>query len=112
MWIDVCYLYMATTERALKFLQEHTLATLATVSADGVPHAASIYYVVDKDLSVYCVTREETQKYQNIQQNSSVSLVVTYEESAETVQLIGRAEKSPGRECDQQDFRTAMEDYS
>lgn len=91
--MDVCYLHMATTERALRFLQDHTLMTMASVTPDGIPHAASLYYVVEPDFSIYCVTREETQKYQNIRQNSSVSMVITDEESAETVQLVGKAVK-------------------
>ncbi len=84
---------MSNKDDTLRFLQEHTLATLATVDPSSVPHAASIYYVVDADLSIYIVTREETQKYQNIKQNSDVSMVVTDEETAETIQLVGGAQK-------------------
>lgn len=86
-------LYMTTNNKVLRFLREHTLATLATVAHDGMPHAASLYYVVDDDMNLYCVTREETQKYQNIKQQPAVSMVITDEETAETVQLIGHAKK-------------------
>lgn len=74
-------------------MQEHTLATLATIDPSGIPHAASVYYVVDLDLHIYCVTREETNKYQNIRLNENVSMAITDEETAETVQLIGTANK-------------------
>lgn len=82
---------MSGNEKTLRFLQEHSLATLATVDPNGAPHAASVYYVSDGDLNLYCVTREETQKYQNIKQNSVVSMVIVDEETSEIVQLVGDA---------------------
>lgn len=78
--------------KALQFLKSHSLAALATVANDNVPHVASVYYVVDDELNIYCVSREGTRKFQNIKQNPNVSLVITDEETAETVQLTGRAD--------------------
>lgn len=74
-------------------MNAHSLATLATVSASGAPHAASVYYTVDHDLNLYFVTREETTKYSNIKRNPQVSVVITDEETAETVQIQGTAQK-------------------
>jgi general stress protein 26 len=78
-------------KKSLEFLKNHTLAAIATVSSESTPHVANVYYVVDDDLQIYCVTRTDTSKFQNIKNNPIVALVVTDEETVETVQLIGKA---------------------
>lgn len=78
--------------KAFKFLNEHSLASIATVADNGQPHVANVYYVIDEKLNVYCVTRTETSKFQNIKNNPRVALVVTDEETVETVQFLGVAE--------------------
>lgn len=77
--------------KAQSFLKKHQLAALATVSQDNVPYAASVYYVCDANCNLYFVTREDTQKAQNISHDSRVSMVITDEDTAETVQLVGLA---------------------
>lgn len=79
-------------EKAERFLHNHKLVALATVSASGIPSAATVYAATDEKLNLYFITRSDTQKFRNIQENPNVSVAVTDEQTAETVQLIGRAE--------------------
>ena len=75
------------------FINDNNLVVLSTVSADGQPHASSLYVVVDDKLNLYFVTRNDTQKYRDLDNNPRVAIVSTDESSAETVQLIGEAER-------------------
>ncbi len=76
----------------LDSLKNNRLAALATVSSDGLPHAATVVYAVDDDFNVYFVTRKNTSKVRNLEQNPVVSLSIG---SALPiyVQMRGRAER-------------------
>lgn len=74
------------------FLADHYSGVLSTASADGQPHGAVVYYLPDTDLSMYFVTKEETQKYKNIEQNKQVSFVVYDEKSQTTLEIQGKVE--------------------
>lgn len=78
---------------ALDFLSSHRIATLATIDKDNKPDAATIYYLVDKDFILYFLTRIESRKYYNLQLKSLVSMVVSDENTMETIQLRGTAER-------------------
>ena len=75
----------------LDFLSSHHVATLATVSKDGVAHAATLYAFADEHLTFYFLTKETTGKYKNIQENSNVALVISDEHTLDTVQVEGVA---------------------
>jgi nitroimidazol reductase NimA-like FMN-containing flavoprotein (pyridoxamine 5'-phosphate oxidase superfamily) len=52
------------------------MCVLATV-ADGVPHCSLMAYVTDEDCrEIYMVTNKKTQKFKNLIQNPSVSLLI------------------------------------
>ena len=78
---------------AHKFLSAHRAATLATVNAKKKPDAATVFYIVDKDLTIYFMTRIESRKFHNLKKQSIVSMVITDEETMETIQLTGAAER-------------------
>lgn len=78
---------------AHKFLSAHRAATLATVNAKKKPDAASVFYIVDKHLNIYFMTRIESRKFHNLEKQSIVSMVVTDEVMMETIQLTGTAER-------------------
>lgn len=80
-----------TKQQAYEFLNQINIAVLATV-AENKPLASTMYFVVESDLSVYFITEKETQKFQHIQKNPNVSLVVTNRESVQTMQIMGLAE--------------------
>lgn len=49
-----------TRKRLLALLREHQVVTVAVVDADGHPHAAALFYVVDEELRFYVVTDPAT----------------------------------------------------
>jgi general stress protein 26 len=81
--------------RVLEFIQDHSALTIATASATGVPHAATMIYVVD-DLTVYFSTNPDTITASHISSNPRVSFAVgEYEqewEKSRGVQVDGEAE--------------------
>lgn len=77
----------------LKFLKSKSVAVLSTVSSTNQPMAATIYYTIDDHFIVYFMTKGFTRKYQNLEANREVSLVVGTENIPVTVQIQGTAEK-------------------
>lgn len=80
------------TQQALEFLKEHDAAVLATVSPEGEPQAATVYYAVDDDFTFYFVTTTNSKKYRNLEQNPRVAVVVGVGPEPITVQIGGKAE--------------------
>ncbi len=83
-------------EIALDLSAKHPLVTLCTIS-DGAPYASSVYVVVDQELIFYFITRANTAKWKQSQQNPLVAFAVTDEDSRRTLQVQGtmREEKDP-----------------
>lgn len=75
--------------RIVEFLTTNRIGTLATVDSFNQPHAATMYFVIDPDLTVYFITKEETTKCQNLQQNPKAALAVHEANGQVTVQLSG-----------------------
>lgn len=76
---------------AYEFLTRHKVGVLATVDPNGNPHAAAIYYSVDRNLTVSFVTKTGTKKADNLRHNNRAVLVVYDAASQTTVQLTGIA---------------------
>jgi len=76
----------------LQTLKDNKLAALATVSSDGVPHAATVVYAVDDDFNIYFVTRENTSKVKNLEHNPVISLSIGATPPL-YVQMRGKAER-------------------
>ena len=73
------------------FLISNPIATIATVSPSGKPHATVVYFSFNDDFSVSFVTKVGTEKHKNIKRKHDVMMVV-YEASTQTsVQITGRA---------------------
>ncbi len=77
------------------FLKHHPMGVLSTVSPDGAPWAAAIYYVADEDFNFYFVTRAETSKYHNLEKTPLAALTVADAASQKTVQVAGSVTKVP-----------------
>jgi nitroimidazol reductase NimA-like FMN-containing flavoprotein (pyridoxamine 5'-phosphate oxidase superfamily) len=60
----------------LDFLQKHNLGVLSTVSEKFIPAAAIVYYVADNDFNLYMLTKEQSEKAQNMIHNPNVAFVV------------------------------------
>ncbi len=53
-------------EHIREFLARHTTLTLATVSEDGTPAAAAVFYAADDALNLYFLSEERTEHGQNL----------------------------------------------
>lgn len=78
---------------AHKFLSTHRAATLATVTIKTKPDAATVFYIVDEELTIFFMTRIESRKFRNLEKQHVVSMVITDEKTMETIQLTGTAER-------------------
>ena len=90
-----------TIDIVTAFLRAHQSATLATADGAANPHAAVIYYTFDDDYTFSFVTKTETQKYKNIEENKNVALVIYEEKSQTSVQVFGRVEVIRDRDAQQ-----------
>ena len=63
----------AITGRIRTFLAQHTTLTLATVSVDGVPAAAAVFYAADETLNLYFLSEERTEHGQNLMHKATVA---------------------------------------
>ncbi len=77
------------------FLKQNPMGVLSTVSPDGTPWGAAIYYVADEDFNFYFVTRTKTAKYHNLDKTPMAALTVADPASQTTVQVSGRVAKVP-----------------
>lgn len=78
-----------------RFLQTNLLGVLSTVSADGLPHAAPIYFVSSFTYELYFITARGTQKCKNIEYKNDVVLTVVDDSRTETIQVRGKAVEAP-----------------
>lgn len=78
-------------DEMMKFLKTHAIGHFTTLTADGKPYASTVYYYINSMMDIFIITLEETDKYKNIRKNSDVALVITDDESLQTVQIQGNA---------------------
>jgi general stress protein 26 len=90
---------MATHERCIDFLRSTHLAVLSTVSKEGSPQSATLFFhvgdiVSPSDFRVYFVTRRDSRKFSNLlaSPHPKVALVVGTELEPYSVQIEGTAE--------------------
>jgi uncharacterized pyridoxamine 5'-phosphate oxidase family protein len=76
----------------LAFLHNSLLGVVATISAEGLPSAATVHMLVDDSLNVYFVTQRSSRKFQNIMRQPKVAMVIGTELDPRTVQIEGVAE--------------------
>jgi len=85
-----------TKQDVLAFAQQHSLAVVATVTADNKPEAAVIGIAISDQWEIIFDTIEHTRKAVNLRTNLSVALVVGWDQK--TLQLEGHAEVLSGKE--------------
>jgi general stress protein 26 len=78
-------------QKIVEFLQAHPVGVLATVTAEGNPHASPLYVTTADDLTISFTTKQGTQKYQHLKQNNRIMLVVFEAASQTSVQIGGKA---------------------
>lgn len=79
----------------LEFIRQKRVGVIATESKH-VPHAATVFFLVHDDFSLYFVTTQQTKKIQDITKNEHVAIVFGAEDSPDTVQIEGVAEVLEG----------------
>ena len=77
------------------FIAKHSIGVLATTTAEGKPEAAVITIIVTDGLEIIFETFTNYRKYQNLKKNSSIALIVGWDEKI-TVQYEGIAEELYG----------------
>lgn len=80
-------------KRIFTFLRENPVGVLSSVTPDGNPHGAVVYFRVDKDFTISILTKTGTRKYDNIKHNNHTMLTVFEPETQATVQVTGLAEE-------------------
>lgn len=82
-----------TRRDILNFLKstDNITAALATVTPEGAPRVATIYYFVDDEFNFYFLTATNTQKYNNLIENSAASLITGFGPGYTCVQGSGSA---------------------
>lgn len=79
-----------------EFLKSNPVGVLATVSPEGKPHAAAVYFSINEKFKITFVTKLETRKYNNLSHNNNVMLVSFEPKSQTTAQITGQAEEITG----------------
>lgn len=72
-----------------KFLNDHKLGVLSTVTEQAMPSGAAIYYVVDEALNLYFLTHTTSKKYKNIHDNPKAAFTIVDDYTQTTVQAQG-----------------------
>jgi pyridoxine/pyridoxamine 5'-phosphate oxidase len=83
--------YSDTKQRMLNFLSSTQVGVLSTVTPDGDPHGAVIYFSIDRQFVVSILTKKETRKYDNLVHHNHAMLTVFDVETQTTVQVTGIA---------------------
>jgi general stress protein 26 len=97
-----------SNERILEFLNNHPTAVLATVGPDCNPHASVIYYAVDAALTVRFITKNRTEKSDNLHLHNRLSMVV-YDDITQTiVTMAGAAAEVTDQEDISKVFRCTL----
>ncbi len=81
------------------FLENHKLAVLSTINADGNPQSALVGFGQNENLELFFGTSKLSRKYKNLIQNPKVSVVIGWENSI-TLQYEGEAKESNGPELE------------
>ncbi len=88
----------ATKQRAYQFIQHNKVMTISSVSPEGQPHSALVYFIFDQQtMQLFFMTKDTTRKYKNLQTNNKVAVVIGTKDEAATVQIEGTAAVIPDR---------------
>lgn len=86
-------------EEALRFIRSQNTMVVSTVSESGEPHAATVYFVINDDLSIYFMTATGSQKYQNLNSSGKIAFVIGTGPEINSVQGGGMVESLDASEA-------------
>lgn len=84
----------------LNFIKNQRLAVISTINAQGLPESAVIGFGETEDFGLVFGTYNDSRKYQNLQSNPDVALVIGWDDGSKTVQYEGRARELGGAEAE------------
>ncbi len=88
-------------KRVKDFLAKNKICVVSTVSQTGNPEAAVCIYMADDNFNFYFVTRGNTRKRANLENNKNMALVIGTELAPFTLQAEGTAELLTGQSSDE-----------
>jgi len=88
-----------TRAELVTFLRRHKLAVQASVAADGAPQAAVVGVAITDALEIIFDTLESTRKYQNLQRERRIALVIGWDHE-QTAQIEGVVDFPTGAELE------------
>lgn len=88
---------MIQKQDILAFLRKHSLAVLATADMKGKPQAAVVEFTELDDLTIIIDTFSHSRKYQNLQQNDQVAIVIGWDNNV-TLQIDATAHELKGED--------------
>jgi general stress protein 26 len=94
------YKIQAKTKTAIEpnTVLDTNTGVLSTAGLNGEPHASVVHYINDKDENYYILTKTETTKVKNIEQNNMVALTIHHSGSLRSLLIKGPASKVEDRE--------------
>jgi uncharacterized pyridoxamine 5'-phosphate oxidase family protein len=88
--------YGLRQRRIFNFLDERYVGVLSSVTPDGNPHGAVVYYAIGSNFKIRILTKTGTRKYDNLVHNDHVMLTVYDSGLQTTAQITGTAVERPG----------------
>lgn len=82
---------LETKTNFFEFVNSKQTAVIATISNTGKPSAATIYFLMDEDMNLYFMTKKFARKFENLQFDHEVALVIGIDNEPATVQIEGVA---------------------
>lgn len=101
-------MYQYTLQDIVRFINEHHVATVATVDISGTPHAATVFCLMNADGILYFPTRTQSRKYESIIRTGKAALACTHPEEPITVQLHGNGQEV----TDEKELREVIEAFT
>ena len=75
----------------MDFLKRNSVAVLATANkVDATPHAAAVFYEPDTHANLFFLTKKDTAKTKNLEDNPQADMVIIEPQSLLTAQISGK----------------------
>jgi len=87
-----CYKSNELPEAAWEVLKISPVAVLSTVSRDGKPMSAVVYYYYDDQGNLYFLTKTDSRKFVNFQNTPQISAIIMNSENMRTLEIEGYVE--------------------
>lgn len=74
------------------YIKNNPIATIGTINKDGHPHGSIVYVTpANENSAIYFLTKSETEKRRNMEQNPNVSVTIVNPKENNTLQANGHA---------------------